>query len=148
MSIKNKNLINFYLSNYCTPNVTYNFSFLLFVQKVVLFFLQNCNTLNFRFTILFSFASISTFFQLGVCLLSLRCCDRPVIFSTLFHYLLVWCSLILSYIILPVSPKYFLQQEQVTLYMTPHALPLLKWFVSNFHFSDKDLVNVTSKPSL
>ena len=122
-----------------------------FLLKRLSFFSCKIATLwiFFRFTILFSFGSISTFFQLGVYLLSLRCCDRPVLFSTLFAlFTSAWCSLILSYIIFSVSPKYFLQQEQVTLYMTPHALPLLKWFVSNFDFSDKDLVNVTSKPYL
>ena len=57
------------------------------------------------------------------------------------------CSLILSSIVLPVSPKYFLQ-EQVTLCTTPHALPLLKGFVSNFDFRDKDVLNIISKPYL
>ena len=50
--------------------------------------------------------------------------------------------------VLPVFPKYFLQQEQVTLYTTPHVLSLFKGFVRNFDFSDKDLVNITSKPCL
>ena len=60
----------------------------------------------------------------------------------------VRCSLILSTIVLTVSPIYFLYQEQATLYTTPHVLQLLKGFVGNFGFSDKDLVNVTSKPYL
>ena len=59
-----------------------------------------------------------------------------------------WCSLILYAIVLSVSPKYFLQQQQVTLYTPPHALPLLKGFVSSFDYIDKDLVNITSKPYL
>ena len=41
--MKNKELINFGLSNYCTADVTYNLSLLLFVHKFVLLFLQNCN---------------------------------------------------------------------------------------------------------
>ena len=49
MSIKNKKLNNFDLSNFCTPDVTYNFSLLPFVQKVVLLFLGNCNT-SFKFS--------------------------------------------------------------------------------------------------
>ena len=50
--------------------------------------------------------------------------------------------------VLPVSATCFLQQEQVTLYTTPHAPSLLKGFVRNFDFSDKDLVSITSKPYL
>ena len=34
------------------------------------------------------------------------------------------------------------------MYTTPHALSLLTGFVRNFDFSDKDLVNITSKPYL
>ena len=74
-------------------------------------------SLNFHLTILFSLAGISTSFQLGVYLLYLRCCGRPVIFSTLFSlFTSAWCSLILPSIVLSVSPKYFLQEKHVTLY--------------------------------
>ena len=34
------------------------------------------------------------------------------------------------------------------MYTTPHGLTPLKGFVSNFDFSDKDLLNITSKPYL
>ena len=50
--------------------------------------------------------------------------------------------------ILPVSPKHFLQKEQVTLYMTPYILSLLKGFISNFDYSKIDLVNITPKTYL
>ena len=34
------------------------------------------------------------------------------------------------------------------MYRTPHVLQLLKGFVHNFDFRDKDLVNITFKPYL
>ena len=98
---------------------------------------------------MFSLASICTYFQLGVCLLSLRCCDRPVKFAIPFSLLTSsWSSLILSSIAVPVSPKNFLQQEKVAFYTTAHALPVLKGFVSNFELSDNDLVTIPSKSYL
>ena len=53
-----------------------------------------------------------------------------------------------SYCSSSFSPTYFSQQEQVILYTTAHALSLLKWFARKFDCSDKDLVNITSKPYL
>ena len=57
MYLKNENLINFDFSNYCNPYIIYNFSVLPSVQYFVLFSLRNC--VKFRFTVLFSLASIS-----------------------------------------------------------------------------------------
>ena len=103
-------------------------------------------SLNFCLTILFSLASTSTSFQSGVCLVSLRCCDRPPIFSTLFSlFIPVWCSLILSSIVLPVSPKYFLHQEQLILYTTPHALSILQR-VNNLNASYQNGISEQLKP--
>ena len=86
--MKNEELINFDLRNYCNPDVTYNLSLLLFFKRLSFFSCEVAPfSLNFRLKILLSLASISTSLQLDVCLVSLRCCDRPVIFLHFFHYL-------------------------------------------------------------
>ena len=105
-------------------------------------------SLNFCLTKFF-LANISTSYQLDIFPLSLKCCDKAVIFYALFSlFTSVWCSLILFSIVLLISPIYFLQKEQATMYRTPHVLQLLKGFVHNFDFRDKDLVNITFKPYL
>ena len=96
MSWKNKKLINFHLSNYCTPMslVTLLSSFLF---NMLSFFSCVIATLslNFQFAILFSVASISISSQLGVFLLFLRCSDRPVIFFYNFFIIYV-CLMFLN----------------------------------------------------
>ena len=83
---------NFYLSNYCTPYVAYNFSLLLFVQEIVLLYLHNCNVFfEFSFYNIFSLSSISTSSQLVESPFSLKCCDRPV---TFLHFFIICVCLV------------------------------------------------------
>ena len=104
--------LNFYLSNYCTPYVAYNFSLLLFVQDIVLLYLDNCNVFfEFSFYNIFSFIQYFHLFPISWKSLFPQVLWWACYFFALFLlFASVWCSLILFSIILPFSPIYFLWQ--------------------------------------
>ena len=159
----NKNLINFDLSNYWLYMSIMNFvSSFLFKKLSFIPCVTATLFLTFCFAILFSLASISTSFQLGVCPVCLRCCDVPAIFSALFSLVMsVWCSIFSGFFSLITSfwcspflwcsssfSDLFLRTRKGYLVNKSTSTTTVKRVCWYFDFGDKDLVNIISKPYL
>ena len=148
----NKNLINFDLSNYWLYMSIMNFvSSFLFKKLSFIPCVTATLFLTFCFAILFSLASISTSFQLGVCcisaLFSLVMSVWCSIFSALFSLItsfccspFLWCSSSFSDLFLITRKGYLVNKSTSTT-----TIKRVCWY---FDFGDKDLLNIISKPYL